>query len=164
MPLTAKTKVRVGISDAKISKNRNDELVTYSLGSCIGVCLYDHTSHIGAMLHYLLPSSNMDTGQRTENPFKYCNTGMNALLEKLESMGVRKSRLKVKLAGGAKSFTVSNNFDIGKRNYMAIRKFLWQNRMFIDAEDVGGSMPRTLKMNVADGSVVIHSKGTQKPL
>jgi len=159
-----KTKVRVGISDAKISKNCTDELVTHSLGSCIGVCLYDRANHISAMLHYLLPSQKMDKGKANENPFKYCDTGMDVLLKKLESIGVRKKTLKVKIAGGARMLAATGNFDIGKRNYMAIRKFLWQNGMFIDAEDVGGSIPRTLKMNVADGSVVIHSKGTKKTL
>lgn len=164
MSLMEKTKVTVGISDARISNNISDVMITHSLGSCIGVCLYDHVNHIGAMLHYLLPSSKKGAGKAMENPFKYCDTGMNVLLEKMESIGIKKRRLKVKLAGGGKMFTVTNNFDIGKRNYMAIRKFLWQNAMFIDAEDVGGSIPRTLKMSVADGSVVIHSKGKQKPL
>lgn len=160
----SKTKVTIKISDARVSKNSSDVLVTHSLGSCIGVCLYDHASHTGAMLHYLLPSSKMDTAQSIENPFKYCDTGMKILLEKLESIGVKKSRLKVKIAGGAKMLTSTENFDIGKRNYMAVRKFLWQNGMFIDAEDTGGSIPRTLIMGVADGSTVIQSKGKQKPL
>ncbi len=160
----AKTKVTIGISDARISKNRDDVLITHSLGSCIGVCLYDYLSHIGAMLHYLLPASKMHKGQPIENPFKYCDTGMTVLLAKMESMGVRIGRLKVKIAGGAEMFGGAQNFDTGKRNYMAIRKFLWQKGLFIDAEDIGDSMPRTLMMNIADGSTLIQSKGTKKPL
>ena len=47
---------------------------------------------------------------------------------------------------------------------MAIRKFLWHEGLFIDAEDAGGSIPRTLIMSIADGSVVIQTHGKQKPL
>ena len=89
---------------------------------------------------------------------------MNAVLEKLQSVGVNKSRLKVKIAGGAKMLIANDTFDIGKRNYMAIRKYLWKNGMFIEAEAVGDSIPRTLRMDLADGSVVIRSKGTETPL
>lgn len=56
----------------------------------------------------------------------------------------------------------AKNFDIGKRNYLAIRKILWKNGMFIDAEDVGGCSPRTLYMSIADGVVIVKSNGFEK--
>ena len=162
--MVAKTKITIDISDAKISADSGHELVTYSLGSCIGVCLYDPNNHIGGMLHYLLPSSGMNPEQARENPFKFCDTGMSTLLDKLVSMGVNKKRLIVKVAGGAKVLKSVDGFDIGKRNYIAIRKFLWKNGMLINAEDVGGSIPRTLMLSIADGSVAIKSKGQKKIL
>ncbi len=160
---TLQTKISVGIADAGISDNPSDVLVTRSLGSCIGVCLYDHSKHIGGMLHYLLPSlENRDSA--TENPFKFCDTGMNALLDKMTSMGVEKSRLRVKIAGGAKMLKATKGFDVGKRNYMAIRKYLWKKGMFIDAEDIGGSWPRTVYMSIADGSVSVRMGQSEKEL
>lgn len=160
-----KRKIRVNVSDAKVSSDLCDVLVTYSLGSCIGVCLYDRAAKVGGMLHYLLPNSAENPRRAKQRPFMYADTGMKMLLEKLVSMGTNKRRMQVKIAGGAAPLKVAaKGFDIGKRNYLAIRKILWQNGMFIDAEDVGGFSPRTLHLSIADGALTIRSKGLERNL
>ncbi|MHC5061040.1 MAG: chemotaxis protein CheD [Planctomycetota bacterium] len=160
---TLQTKINVGVADAGISDNPADVLITRSLGSCIGVCVYDKTRRIGGLLHFLLPSSE-DCESAIENPFKFCDTGMTALLEELISMGAKKNRLRAKIAGGAKMLEANKGFDVGKRNYMAIRKYLWRKGIFIDAEDVGGNWPRTVYMIIEDGSVVIRTGQNEKEL
>jgi len=158
-----KRAITVDISDAKVSANPMHVLATYSLGSCIAVCLYDRATQIGGMLHYLLPDSSANPQTAKENPFTYADTGMKALLEELISIGIKKNQMKVKIAGGAKRLKVTaKSFDVGKRNYLAIRKILWENGMFIDAEDVGGCSPRTLYMNITDGAVMVKSNGFEK--
>lgn len=159
-----KTRTIVHVSDAKVSKDPADVLTTYSLGSCIGVCLYDTGTHIGGMLHYQLPNSNMDPERAKEKPCMFADTGMKILVDKLVSMGVNKKRMQVKIAGGAAMDTGPKGFDIGKRNHLAIRKILWKNGMFIDAEDIGGDSPRNMYMNVANGAVTIRSDGLEKGL
>ena len=159
-----KTRIVIDISDAKASNDPSDVLVTYSLGSCIGVCLYDQATHIGGMLHYQLPSSKMDADRARRSPLMFADTGMALLLKKLVSMGASKKRMDVRLAGGAAMATGPQGFDIGKRNYLAIRKVLWSNGMFINAEDVGGSTARNLYLDVADGTVTVRSSGLEKYL
>jgi len=159
-----KTRVTIDISDAKVSNDPADVLVTYSLGSCIGVCLYDPATHIGGMLHYQLPSSKMDTDRARRSPFMFADTGMALLIKKLISMGASKKRMDVRLAGGAAMATGPQGFDIGKRNYLAIRKVLWSNGMFINAEDVGGSSARNLYLNMDEGLVTVRSNGLEKCL
>jgi chemotaxis protein CheD len=159
-----KTRIVIDISDAKVSRDPADVLVTYSLGSCIGVCLYDPSTHAGGMLHYQLPSSRMDTDRARQKPFMFADTGMKLLLDKLLSMGVNKKRMQVKLAGGANMATGPQGFDIGKRNYLAIRKILWSHGMFIDAEDVGGNAARNLYLDLADGTATVRSNGLEKML
>lgn len=58
----------IDISDAKVSDDPSDVLVTYSLGSCIGVCLYDPAIHVGGMLHYQLPTAKMDPERAQASP------------------------------------------------------------------------------------------------
>jgi chemotaxis protein CheD len=159
-----KTRITVGISDAKVSTDSSDVLVTYSLGSCIGICVYDPVVHIGGMLHYQLPTSEMDPQRAQSNPFMFADTGVKLLLAKLQSLGTSMHRLQVTLAGGATMATGPQGFDIGKRNYLAIRKILWSNSMIARAEDVGGSSARTLYMDIADGSVTVKSVGVEKCL
>ncbi|HNY78039.1 MAG: chemotaxis protein CheD [Sedimentisphaerales bacterium] len=159
-----KTRIVVDISDAKVSSDPSDVLVTYSLGSCIGVCLYDPVTHIGGMLHYQLPSSKMDEERARSKPLMFADTGMALLLNKMTTMGANKKRMHVRLAGGAAMATGPQGFDIGKRNYLAIRKILWSNGMFINAEDVGGNAARSLYMDMADGTVTVRSIGLEKYL
>ena len=159
-----KTRIVIDISDAKVSSDPSDVLVTYSLGSCIGVCLYDAVTRIGGMLHYQLPSSKMDGDRARRKPLMFADTGMALMLNKLTSMGANKKRMHVRLAGGAAMATGPQGFDIGKRNYLAIRKILWSNGMFINAEDVGGNAARNLYMDMADGTVTVRSSGLEKHL
>jgi chemotaxis protein CheD len=159
-----KTRIIIHVSDAKVSNDPADVLTTYSLGSCIGVCLYDQVTKIGGMLHYQLPDSKMDTERAQKKPFMFADSGMKIMVEKLVSMGAKKKRMKVKIAGGAAMDTGPKGFDIGKRNHLAIRKILWKNGMFIDAEDVGGNSPRNMYMNMDIGDVTIRSGGLEKTL
>ncbi len=159
-----KRRVIIDISDAKVSNDPSDVLATYSLGSCIGVCLYDPATHAGGMLHYQLPTATMDPDRARDKPFMFADTGMTLLLDALVSMGANKKRMHVKLAGGATMVTGPQGFDIGKRNYLSIRKILWSQGMFINAEDVGGTSARNLYMNLEDGAVTVRSSGLEKQL
>ena len=159
-----KKRIVVNVSDAKISDNSSDVIVTYSLGSCIGVCLYDDERKIGGMLHYQLPDSKINPDRAKQNPFMYADSGMKVLVDKMISMGACKKRIQVKIAGGAAMDTGPKGFDIGKRNHLAIRKILWKNGMLINSEDVGGSSPRNLYINIENGIVTVRSNKLEKNL
>jgi chemotaxis protein CheD len=154
----------VSISDAKASNDAAATIVTYSLGSCIGVSVHDPVAGVGGMLHYQLPTSTMDAERARQCPTMFADTGFDFLLKEVERRGAVKKRLKVKLAGAAQMFDDKGVFNIGKRNHTAIRKILWQHGMLIDAEDIGGSTPRTVYLAVADGAVTIKAGGATKAL
>ncbi|MEI8198401.1 MAG: chemotaxis protein CheD [Phycisphaerae bacterium] len=156
--------ITVNISDAKASANPTDVLATYSLGSCIGVCLYDPVAHIAGMLHYQLPTASLDANRARDNPCMFADSGMVYLMEKITALGAQPKRIKVKIAGAAQMLNDGNLFNIGRRNHTAIRKILWQHGLFMEKEEIGGSAPRTLYMNVGDGSVLIKSNGTTSNL
>ncbi len=160
----SKRRIIVNVSDARISGSPSDMLVTYSLGSCIGVCLYDPGTNVGGMLHYQLPDSKMDPERARVKPFMFADTGIKILVERLESMGVKRKRMQIRIAGGAAMDTGPKGFDIGKRNHLAFRKVMWKNGLFVDSEDVGGFSPRNVYMDLADGTVTVKSSGQQKRL
>ncbi|MFI5379153.1 MAG: chemotaxis protein CheD [Tepidisphaerales bacterium] len=152
--------VIVSVSDAKTSTDPGDVISTYSLGSCIGVALYDPITNVGGMLHFQLPTSTLDPARAKQHPLMFADTGMECLMHELEGKGAQKRRLKVKLAGAAQILDDHNLFNIGRRNHAAIRKVLWQHGMFVDGEDVGGSTPRNMYLNIADGVVTVKTQGT----
>ena len=159
-----KTRITVNMSDAKASKNPADVLATYSLGSCIAVCLYDPATHVGGMIHYQLPDSKIDPQRAAEKPLMFADTGMKILINKMLQLGANKNRLQIKISGGAAMDIGPKGFDVGKRNYLAIRKILWKQGLFIDGEDVGGSSPRNMYLNIETGAVTVRCRGLEKAL
>jgi chemotaxis protein CheD len=157
-------KLIVNVSDAKTSSEPGDSIITYSLGSCIAVCVYDPAAKVGGMLHFQLPESSMDPAKAAGNPFMFADSGMNTMFNMVLSMGAVKKRLRVKIAGGASMATGPKGFDIGKRNHLAIRKILWQNGLFMEGEDVGGEIPRNMYLNIADGTVLVKANGSERLL
>lgn len=152
-------KIIIGVSDAKVSGDPADVLATYSLGSCIGVSMYDPAAKIGGLLHFQLPSASLDAERAKSNPMMFADTGLQHLLREMEGAGAQKRRLKIKLAGGAQMLNDAALFNIGKRNHAAVRKALWQHGLFVDAEAVGGGSPRTLFLSVVDGRLTLKCDG-----
>lgn len=155
--------ITVGISDYKVSRSTEDVLVTYSLGSCIGVALADPAVQVAGLLHFQLPESRMDPTKAEQNPAMFADTGLATLVAAAEQLGAQRRRLRVKLAGGAKMLVGSDTFDIGRRNHTAIRKALWKMGLMVDSEDCGGNVPRTMYVNVADGRVMLKRKADSTP-
>ena len=151
----------VGVGDMKVSNQPEDVIVTYSLGSCIGVAIYDPVAHVGGMLHYMLPESSLDGNRAKRNPYMFGDTGIPALFKSAYKLGAKKSRVKVVVAGGAQILDQKGFFNIGKRNYLILRKLFWKNNVMIDYEDVGGTYNRTIKMIISDGSIWIKKGGEE---
>ena len=156
---TSAATIIVRISDARVSNDPQVILATYSLGSCIGVAVYDPVMRIGGLLHYQLPQSEIESRRVRHVPAMYADTGMTLLLNEMAALGAEKRRLKIKLAGGARMLSGSDVFDIGRRNHTAIRMFLWQQGLLIEAEEIGGTAPRHLYLRIADGAVRIKTCG-----
>ena len=146
----------VGISDCKISRDADDLLVTYALGSCIAVALHDPVAKVGGLLHYMLPDSALDAAKAQQNPFMFADTGIARLVEAVKSQGAQPGRMVVRLAGGAQVLDSSGTFQIGKRNYLAARRILWKAGILIGAEAVGGEVSRTTRLEVASGRMWIR--------
>jgi chemotaxis protein CheD len=51
----------VGISDRSVAR-APDTIVTYALGSCVGVALYDEAAGVGGLAHIMLPESSGGAG------------------------------------------------------------------------------------------------------
>ncbi|MBE0617167.1 MAG: chemotaxis protein CheD [Proteobacteria bacterium] len=149
----------VGISDCKVSNDARDTLVTYALGSCVGVALYDPHSRAGGLLHVLLPNSQFRSSAREFNPSMYADTGLLGMLEGLLRLGVAKHRLVAKLAGGANMLRHSSLLDIGQRNSDALVNLLRVEKIPILASSLGGTVGRSMQMRLEDGAVRIRLLG-----
>ena len=154
----------VGISDMMVANRPEDVLVTYSLGSCIGLTLYDPDAQVGGMVHCMLPLSRLDPARAVQTPGMFIDTGVVHLIQGVLDLGAQKRRLVAKVAGAAKLLDESGVFNIGERNYTVLRKILWKNNILIAAEETGGTIARTLYLHMDTGRTTIKSQGQEREL
>jgi len=149
----------VGVSDMKVSNETGSSIVTYALGSCIGVAVHDPVARVAGLLHFMLPDSSIDSMKAKNNPHMFADTGIPSLFKSAYKLGAKKQRMKVVIAGGAQVLDQAGFFNIGKRNYMALKKIFWKNNVMIDHENVGGNSNRTIKLSIKDGTVWLKVSG-----
>ncbi len=152
----------VGVADMKVSKNPNESIITYSLGSCIGLTIYDSVARVGGMLHYMLPESSIDKGKAEQRPFMFADSGIPRLFKSAYQLGATKQRMKIYVAGGAEILDQKGFFNIGKRNYMALKKMFHKNNVMIDKQDVGGNVNRTVRIEIASGDIYVKTSGSKE--
>ena len=155
----------VGISDLKVSNNPGDILVTFALGSCIAVAIYDPLVKVGGLLHYMLPDSTLDLKKAQDQPGMFADTGVPLLFKSCYRLGAEKKRIVVKVAGGASILDDTNFFRIGQKNITALRKIFWKNNVMIEAEDTGANYNRTVRLDLSTGKFLVKSSmGMMKEL
>ena len=143
--------IKVGMADYKVGRSPST-LISYGLGSCIGVSLYDPQTKIGGLLHIMLPDSTQ--ARASDHPAKFADTGVPLMLNDVIALGASKSRLVAKIAGGAQMFAFANATDImrvGNRNAEAVKAILQRNGIKIIAEDTGGNYGRTVQIDLSTG-------------
>jgi len=152
-------KIIVGIADMKVSGAQEGALITYSLGSCIGVAIWDPVARVGGLLHYMLPDSELDKNKAQKNPYMFADTGIPCLFKDAYKLGALKNRIVVKIAGASQLMDTSGFFNIGKRNYTALRKIFWKNKVMVAKEDVGGMVNRTISLDLTSGRTILKVSG-----
>ncbi|MCH5196769.1 MAG: chemotaxis protein CheD [Oscillospiraceae bacterium] len=146
----------IGIGDFKICK-RPDVLVTYALGSCIGICVLDDQTGIGGLSHIMLPDSTLAVNGAA-TPMRFADTALPMMIKQMEGMGASRMRMRAKIAGGATMFAISNDkFNIGERNIAAVKKALMSLRIPIIAEDTGSNYGRTVFFYPETGTMEVRS-------
>ena len=154
--------VTVGIADLNAVKDP-DSLITYALGSCVGICLYDSSQKIAGLAHIMLPLSTEAAG-KVDNKRRYADTGIMELIQTMNLMGASTMRMTAKIAGGAQMFkgTSSSMFNVGERNVAAVKKVLASYKIRIIAEETGADFGRTVLFHGENGAMEVRA--AMKPI
>jgi chemotaxis protein CheD len=150
----------VGVADMKVSNNTRESIITYSLGSCIGLVIYDPVVKVGGLLHYMLPESSIDKEKAALRPYMFADSGIPRLFKSAYQLGAAKQRMKIYVAGGAEILDQKGFFNIGKRNYMALKKMFFKNKVMINRQDVGGNVNRTVRIEIGTGDIYVKTSGS----
>lgn len=152
----------VGLGDVVVSTNREEILVAFGLGSCVGIGAYDPIKGVAGLIHAVLPEPLNGSDQEST---KYVGNGIRKLLSEMTKCGAEKERLIVRIAGGANMLTspgLSKTFDIGTRNIAETLKILSLLNIKIVSQNVGGNTGRTFRVYVSDGKMTIRIIGEKE--
>lgn len=155
----------VGLAERLVTASTDERLITFALGSCLGVTLWDPVAKVGGLLHLMLPDSTTSADKAQTHPFMFADTALPRFFKDAYAMGAEKTRLVVAVAGGARMGTPGEDtFQIGQRNVAAVRKIFWRNGVLIHAQETGGSIPRTMTLRIATGEVTLRSERDERVL
>lgn len=149
----------LGIGDLGVSSEKDAYIKTYALGSCVAIIFYDRIAHLGAMAHVALPESNVDRAKGKKKPGYFADTAVPYLLNKIKEKNplTNIKNLHIRLAGGASVMDKTNFFNIGGRNLQSARQILKEHGLFVDKEDVGSTISRTVTLDINTGSVLLFN-------
>lgn len=143
--------IKVGMADYKIGSNPAS-IISYGLGSCVGIALFDPVTKVGGLAHIMLPDSTQ--ARSAENPAKFADTAIPKMLDDMLRAGAVRTRITAKIAGGAQMFKFANATDImrvGERNTESVKNVLKKLGLQLLAEDTGGNYGRTVELKLESG-------------
>lgn len=146
------------------------------LGSCVAVTLWHPVSRAGGMCHFVLPSRGPrdrdravlvaaapDVPDGPERPEaldgRYGDEAVALLLRHVQATGTRPDEYDVALLGGGNQFTgrgSAEGIDVPSRNVAAARRLLGDAGLVVRREDVGGTGPRRVVLDLTDGRLSVQ--------
>lgn len=154
----------VGISEFALSLDPSDVLITFSLGSCLGVAFHDPVAQVGGMIHCLLPSSRHNPDRAANGPAMFVDTGVAMALRRMFDAGARRESLVISVAGCGHPVVDAGAFSVGRSNLEVLKRLLDKNGLSIAASDTGGSRPRTMRLYMDSGRVTVATNGVEHAL
>ena len=153
-------RLMVRMAEKAVSSALDDVLVSLGLGSCIGLALIDESAGVAGLVHIVLPRSPVAGAGST--PAKFADSAVPLLLEEVLGAGGRQGHLRAVVCGGAHMFgggSANSLLQIGARNAEATLVSLEELRIPVRGTDTGGSVGRSVEVQVASGSVSVRSVG-----
>jgi chemotaxis protein CheD len=135
------------------------------LGSCIAITLWHPRRHYGGMCHFLLPSRPRQADGTLDGRFG--DEALELMAREIKKTGTRTNEYEVHLYGGADTMPddARVKFNIGERNVEKAWELIDRFGFQLQCVDVGGSEPRNVVIDLANGQVVLkrgHAIGQKK--
>ncbi len=135
-----------------------------SLGSCVGLALYDAENRIGGLIHLLLEKPTLHGGSFFQ-PEKYATTGLTLFFDALLAAGASAKNLRAWIAGGALVGPLAKHdldLDIGGRTAGRVVDFLAEKGITVSHSETGGFFTCVLSLNMQTWECFIEPSGFEK--
>jgi chemotaxis protein CheD len=130
-----------------------DIIVNTVLGSCVSACIWDKTTNMGGMNHFMLP----DTDERdfTGAAGRFGTYAMELLINDLMKHGARRDSLECKLFGGGNVMKGFTTINVGERNAQFAMDFLKTEKIRVTAQDLLDIYPRKVVFFAKTGRALV---------
>jgi len=155
---TRAPRIVIGVNALEAASGQG-ELITFGLGSCIAVILYDAVSRIGGMCHYMLADSRLDARRAQTDPLTFGDLAIPRLVSAFTARGGSLHGAETFLVGGASIASLSDIFDIGRRNAAMAKAMCERLGLHVRGEETGGRASRTTSLDLQTGVVLIQTPG-----
>jgi chemotaxis protein CheD len=81
------SEIVVGVADLKVSNVPGERLITYALGSCLGIVVHDPVANVAGMLHVMLPTGTIDPAKMAGKPAMFVDSGVPLLFKECYKLG-----------------------------------------------------------------------------
>ncbi len=129
---------------------RSEAIIRTVLGSCVALVVWHPQYRIGGMCHYLLPS--MRELQLDTEGLRYGDVALGELWSQMQTVS-DPSEYVMRLYGGAAMFGDLLEGSIGDKNVAFALDWARDKGVVFDSQDVGGSISRTVRLNVDTGEI-----------
>jgi chemotaxis protein CheD len=152
----------INVATGEVKIGHSDKiLVSYGIGSCVVVTIYDPQNRIGAMLHIMLPGKAPST---EKNMTKYAFNAIEEAILAFTEQGIQIDHLQICLVGGGNVLKKKDD-SICQNNINSIKEILESKKLQVLAKDIGGTSRRTVRMVLETGNVYYSVGGyPEKPL
>ncbi|WP_372651745.1 chemotaxis protein CheD [Halobacteriovorax sp.] len=144
--------IRVKIGEVKVG--HRTQLLKTTLGSCIGISIYDTVKKKCALAHCLLPESDENLGIGA----RYVNQAIESLFALMKVRDRDQKEFIISYAGGANMMSqiqLESSNKIGNKNLDAIRSILKKYKFKVRELDCGDTFGRQMSIDCTDGKVIV---------
>jgi len=84
--------ISLGLGEMAVTRNPDDVLAAYGLGSCLGICMIDPVTKVTGLRHAVLPETlNISDSVNPSNASKFVDRGIESLLAAMTKEGANRN-------------------------------------------------------------------------
>jgi chemotaxis protein CheD len=131
---------------------RDTILRSNAIASCVVIVAYDKEKMLGALAHVMVPG--VAPAGKTIQRTRYAANAIEELLNRMAELGASCDEIEVCIAGGGNVLKREDD-SICQENIDSVTSILNERGIPITAEDVGGTLRRTVSLDVETGRVYV---------
>lgn len=147
--------MKVFLKPGEVFMSREPAIVSTILGSCLAITVFSKRLKAGGICHALLPESQSprdkeQLGRFVDSAFKY-------ILRRLETMGVEKNEMQVKIFGGGDVLDILDAArpSVGRQNIERAVEVIKREGLTVFHSDIGGRKGRFIRFDTQTGVVFL---------